>query len=317
MKIAHWTLKNGSGLHMVAEELCTAERALGYDSVLQNSQLPSDIPGGMGRDIHVCHSHIPTPVIKAGGKIVWCGHGTPEHTINTAMLDHRTGKLGDSCMLNMYWLQHADARVTFVERHQDIYQRMADKHTVINYVPLGINTDYWKIVPSKGKYIGNPSAITAENSHFIKWAMDLCILWDWVIQEVPTATLHLQYIPQDQHRWFMPLIYRNGCAFASYISGVLTKPALRNAFVSCDYYINMVRYGDPNRVGMEAKASGCKVISYRGNPYADYWLTEGDQRVIAQELIDIFTGKTPRRESLPTPNMTDTAKRMIQIYENC
>jgi hypothetical protein len=96
---------------------------------------------------------------------------------------------------------------------------------------------------------------------------------------------------------------------------------LRNVFNSVDYYIGLVRYGDFNRISMEAKASGCKLISYTGNPYADYWLPEGDQRTMAGELIKILKGEVKPRANqtlepiLEVPDISETAAEMIKIYE--
>jgi len=91
---------------------------------------------------------------------------------------------------------------------------------------------------------------------------------------------------------------------------------LLNVFRSVDYYIGLVRYGDFNRISLEANASGCKTISYRGNPYSDYWLTEGDQRIIATELIEILSGRVPPRDKSIVPDITETSKAIIDVYKS-
>lgn len=311
MRVIHWTLQNGSGLHRVAEDISRAEQALGVDSLTVDSTDPSK--WNVDGDVHVVHSHLP---IKTKGKIVWVGHGTPEHCFQLSVeagLNHGYGA-SDSWMLIQYWMQHADALITFWPRHQWIWQSLADKRTQVHCVPMGVDKSFWQPVDSRGKYAGDPSLFTAENCHYIKWPLDLIIAWPSVSEHVPAARLHIGYLPRDQHRWWFPLVNRNGAAFTSYISeNVMGKEDLRNAFVSCDYYVNLVRYGDFNRIGLEAKASGCKVISYANNPYADYWLTEGDQRKMAQELISILSGC----EALPSqdvPDISQTAAEMVAIY---
>ena len=108
----------------------------------------------------------------------------------------------------------------------------------------------------------------------------------------------------------------NGTSYRSYSSGMyFDQETLRNAFASVDYYISPVRYGDFNSVGLEAAASGAKVISYRGNPYADYWLTEGSQINMAEEMIEIFEGKVPPREKEKIASVHEMAKAMVKIYE--
>ena len=111
-------------------------------------------------------------------------------------------------------------------------------------------------------------------------------------------------------------MYATDAAWKSISSGDVFSPNdLRNAFNSVDFYIGLVRYGDFNRVGMEAKACGCKVISYRGNPYADYWITEGDQRGMASELSEILSGNVPPRQTIQVPSRVQMAQGMKDIYE--
>ena len=44
-------------------------------------------------------------------------------------------------------------------------------------------------------------------------------------------------------------------------------------------------------------------------------MTEGDQRVIAKEMIDILKGQTPPREKTPVPDIAETALAMKAVYE--
>jgi hypothetical protein len=181
---------------------------------------------------------------------------------------------------------------------------------------MGIEKDFWKPVESLGKYLGIPSLFTAENADYSKWPLDLFLTWPWVWEEVPLSHLHAVYLPTDQHRWWYPLINRNGCGFKTMTSGgVFTDEQLRNAFVSTDYFIGLVRYGDFNRLCMEANACGAKIISYTGNEYADYWLPEGDQRRIARELVKILKGKIAPRVRKEAGDIIETSKQMIKIYE--
>jgi hypothetical protein len=76
-----------------------------------------------------------------------------------------------------------------------------------------------------------------------------------------------------------------------------------------------VRYGDFNRICLEANASGAKTISYYGNPYSDFWIPEGDQRVIADYLIKILDGEVAPRKKTSVPDISETANEMIKIYE--
>jgi len=69
-------------------------------------------------------------------------------------------------------------------------------------------------------------------------------------------------------------------------------------------------------MALEVKATGCKLISYIGNPYADYWVPEGDQRVIAARLIGILRGDvSPREDAQQVPDIVETAKGMLSLYE--
>lgn len=320
MRVAHWSIGNGSGMHRVAESMAKGEREYGIDSVLVNLDHPETFAASEDVDIHVTHTHLPKyhELRKKGKKIVWVGHGTPENVFMSSVENglNKGYGFGDPWMLMMFWLQHADAAVTFWPRHAEFFRSMSDRHTTVDVIPFGVEKDFWKPGHSNGKFVGKPSILTAENCHYIKWPLDLFIAWGYISPECPEATLHSIYLPKDQHRWFFPLVNRNGCSFSSYISGaVFSHDTLLNAFRSVDYYCGLVRYGDFNRVGLEARASGCKVISYAGNPYANYWIHEGDQRQMAEELIAIIEGKAVEREPEEVPDVRDMVAQMATIYE--
>lgn len=324
MKVCHWSLLNNSGMNRVAESMVAAEKALGIDSHLCNSMEGdlTKLDQYLDADIHVSHTHVQNAFrkrIKKPYKIVWVAHGTPEHVFQTAVEEGQNKGYGhaDGWMLCTNWLRTADACITFWPRHQAIWKSLCDKNTEVTLVPLGVDRGFWKPVPSRGKYAGTPSLFTAENAHTIKWPLDLFLAWPWVYPHLEgNPKLHSVYLPNDMHRWFFPLVNRNGCSYASHITGqTFDNENLRNAFVSTDFYIGLVRYGDFNRVCLEAAACGSKLISYRGNQYADFWVTEGDQRIIALELRDILSGKTkPRADKLPVPDSSDTAKAMLELY---
>ena len=307
----------------MAETLARAERKLGLDSHLVNVQ---EVPTAewdkyADFDIHVPHTHFPNEMKKRLSrplKMVFVAHGTPEYVFQSSVEEAKKGYgHGDGWMLFMHWMRVADAVVTFWPRHQAIMKSMCDKNTPVHLVPLGLDLEFWAAGQSKGKFTGRPSVMTCENSHFIKWAYDLLIAWPWVIDELPDATLHVNYLPVDQHRWFFPLVNRNGASYGSHISAnMFAHEELRNILRSIDFYVNPVRYGDHNRMGMEASLCGAKVISYKGNPYSDFWIDEGDQRVMASDLIHILKGKTEPRTPDPIPSAAEMAQAMKDVYES-
>jgi len=322
MKVAHWTMYNKSGMNRVAESISKAECELGVDSHICDIQSTVDFPNMLDCDIHVSHTHFPDAIKKQLTrplKLVWVGHGTPEHVFQSAVeagAGDRYGH-GDSWMLIQHWLQTADALVTFWSRHQAIWKSLCDKNTIVDLVQLGVDKTFWKKQPSRGKFAGDPSLFTSENAHYIKWPLDLFILWPWVYPYVKgNACLHAAYLPRDVHRWFFPLVNRNGASYASHITPItFSHEDLVNTLNSVDYYIGLVRYGDFNRMSLEANASGTKTISYEGNIYSDFWVTEGDQREIANRLIRILNNEVEPRIKEPVPDIIDTAKAMIKIYE--
>lgn len=317
-------MHNRSGMNRVAESVVAAERALGLDSHLCNpqEQARETFDTMLDCDVHVSHTHFPDWMkrkVTRPLKLVWVGHGTPEHVFQSSVEEgagHRYGH-GDGWMLTQHWLQTADALVTFIPRHQAIWQSFCDKGRIVNLVPLGVDQSFWTPTPSRGKFVGAPSLFSSENCHYIKWPLDLFLVWPWVYPYVNgDPSLHVIYLPNDQHRWFFPLVNRNGAGYGSHISSIAMEHAdLRNAFVSVDYMIGLVRYGDFNRLSLEANACGAKTISYHGNLYSDFWLTEGDQRVMAQELIAILNGEVEPRKKDPVPDIAETAKAMLAIYE--
>lgn len=305
----------------MARSMSVAESAAGIDARLVIASDESTWDNAVDARIHVCHVHFPPKVrarLEHPPKVVWVGHGTPEYTFAMSVEEGRVnkGKYGfsDSFMLMQNWLPRADAAVTFWPRHQWIYQTMTPRP--VHVVPMGVDRSFWCPGKSAGKWAGSPSLFTAENAHRGKWPLDLLLLWPYVADQFHEAVLHVCNLPQDEHRWWFPLANANGAHFRSYLSSIRWGPEdLRNVFRSIDYFIGLVEYGDHNHLMMQAKASGATCISYRGNPYADYWLTPGDQRVITQELLDILTGKTAKRESSAAPDIAETAEAMRTIYE--
>jgi hypothetical protein len=322
MKVAHWTMMNGSGMFRMAESFVKAEKSLGIDSCLCDFSDATKFPEMYDADIHVNHTHIPDNVrdnVTKEFKAVWIGHGSVEHAFQSSVEAGLNKGYGasDGWMLCQYWLQNADAVVTFWPRQAAIWQSLCDKNTKVHCIPMGVEKDFWKPVESFGRYMGNPSLFTGENCHYVKWPFDLFVAWPWVYPKVPDSWLHAVYLPHDQARWWYPFINRNGCSFRTISSSmVLSRDNLRNAFCSVDYFIGLVRYGDFNRLSLEAAACGVKTISYCGNPYADYWLHEGDQRTIADELVEILKGNVVPRDKETVPDMIETAKAMIAVYES-
>lgn len=323
LKVCHVSMFNQSGMHRVAESLSTAEKVLGLDSHLVNMHetSPEALDAIADSDIFVAHTHFPNEIKKRATKdykLVFPSHGAPEYIWNSAIEDGKKGYgHGDGLMLWQYWMSHADAIVTFWPRHQAMMQTMVDKHTKVNLVPLGVDKKFWAGGFDKGKFAGNPSLFTAENCHTIKWPWDLFILWPWIYKELPEACLHANYLPTDQHRWWFPLVNRNGASYGCHISALTFAHAdLRNIFRSVDYMIGLVRYGDMNKMSLEANAAGCQTISYEGNPYSSFYLREGDQRRMAQDLLAILKGEVePRADKEEVPDISETAAAFKKIYE--
>lgn len=320
MKILHWCMDNVSGMSNVARAMVAAERAIGIDAFFADCNDANLQEVSKTADIHVIHTHCPDFALKSGKPLIWMAHGTPEVMFHSGyeqgLVSGAYGH-GDAWMLAQYWLQHCDVSVTFWPRHQAIWKSLSDKRTRIECIPLGIDKTFWRPQQTQGKFAGSPSVFTAENQYEIKWNLDLFMAWPWVTREIHGARLHAIYVPKDQHRWWFPLVNRNGTSFHAYISAMVFGPEqLRNAFASVDYHLSFVRYGDFNRLCLESCASGSKIISYTGNPYADYWIPEGDQRDIATRLIQILKGgETPRNKETP-PDISETASAMKTIYES-
>lgn len=304
-------------MHRVAESICEGEKKLGIDSVLANPQ--DEATWVWDADINVSHTHFPDVIAKKNkNPIVWVGHGSPEHVFQTSVEIAIGYGHSDSWMLCQNWLRRANACVTFWPRHQKLWQSMCQRGRTVDLVTLGVDRSFWKKVESRGKFAGTPSLFTCENPHYVKWPLDLLWVWGTAIrEELPTAVLHAVYIPNDMHRWFFTLVNANGTSYGSHISStVFDHEGLRNAFNSVDYQIGLVKYGDFNRVSMEANASGCKTISYRGNPYSDFWIEEGNQfDYLVPQLLAILKGEIePRKDKIEVPDISETVQGFQQIY---
>ncbi len=322
LKVAHWTITNGSGMHRVAESLAKAETALGHDSILVDPTKEETWVLADDADVHVCHTHIPTQMKRRSTKPyrrVWVGHGTPDHVFENTIEEIARGSYGhgDGVMLMQYWLKEADAKVTFWPRHKSIYDRMLTKGArPTDCIPLGVDLEFWKAgKDTEGKFAGEPSVFTCENPHRIKWPYDLFNAWPDVSDELPDARLHCTYVARDMHRAIFPWINANGTAFTSYLSpAVYQWEWLRNAFRSTDFFCGLVRYGDLNHIGQQANAAGAKTISYIGNPHSDFWITEGSHVEMAKELLEIMKGDRAPRAKTPVADISETATAMVKVY---
>lgn len=323
MKITHWCKPNGSGMYAVALMLVAGETNLGIISRVEDPFAPvSDeiLKAIEGTNVHVVHTHIPNKwLYDSKTPKLFVSHATPEVMFTSALREAERAAYGhsDPLMLLMWWLQHADAVVSLVERHQQILLQMSDRGRQIYYVPLGVDTSFWKPVPSAGKYDGTPSLFSAENQYEIKSHLDTFLALPTIVShsDLHATKFHAIYVPTDQSRVLFPLADRCGAAFSAHISAKRFGPEdLRNAFCSIDFYLNLVRYGDPSLTGLQARACGVPLISYAGNPYADYWVSEGDQRVMAVKLIDILTKTVEPRTVSLVPTATSMVGKFVEIY---
>ncbi|HEX7828639.1 MAG TPA: glycosyltransferase [Thermoanaerobaculia bacterium] len=329
MKVIHWSMLNGSGMNRVAASMARGELAIGVDARLldpfDTNETGWEI--ALDADIHVNHTHIPE---KIGGKpfraactkpfrYVFPVHGTPEHVFESTIADAAQNgyNTGTSYAHHQNGMQEADAVVTFWERHQWLYQLALDKHSIVDLVPMGIDTAFWNAGVMRGKYAGEPSFLSCENQHPFKWSFYILRMWKAIRRELPYAVLHVANIPGGVQRFVDAMAARYGCANGCvYGSWAYKHEDLRNILKSVDYYISPVRYGDHNRMSLEAAATGAKVISYVGNRYADFWIPEGDDRRQAEAIIDIGRGNVePRADKLPVPTEVDMARAMVNVYE--
>jgi hypothetical protein len=320
-KVRHLSLTNGSGLHRVAESLAKAETAMGLDSVLLDTGLPFPAEDADTADVFVIHSHFPPIEMakrKKGSRIVWVGHGTPDHTYQSSVeaAEHGTYGHSDALMLMQHWLKTADARITFWDRHKWFYDQMLTTGSrPTDCIPMGVDTAFWRKGETRGKFSGEPSLFYAENPHYIKWVYDLMVALPTIAKDHPGLMLHAIYQVKDHHRALFPLANAMGASFQSHIfPGTFDQEGLRNAFLSTDYAVGLVRYGDLNHLSLQANAVGAKTISYAGNPHAMYWVTEGDQREIAREMSAILAGDVEPRVQTPVPDVAEMAQAMVNVY---
>lgn len=321
MRVTHWTITNGSGMHRVAEALAKAETAPGCTSTLADPTKPETWDVHEESDIHVVHTHFPDAMrkrVKTPLRLVWVGHGTPDHVFQSSVEEASHGAYGhgDAIQLMLHWLKTAHAKVTFWPRHKWMYDRMLTVGArKVDLVPLGVDTAFWGAGESAGKYAGEPSVLTCENPHYFKWPYDLLAAWVEIAEEFAGARLHCGYLPNDMHRAFFPFFNALGSSYTSYMSPtVFDKLNLRNALRSTDFFCGLVRYGDLNHLSLEAAAAGAKTISYAGNQHAMFWVEDGDQRRLAEQLAAIFRGEVTPRITERVPDIATTAAGMVAVY---
>lgn len=270
----------------------------------------------MGADVHIAHSHIPDSLaFDKTKKIIGFQHGSPEHSFQVSVEQGITGGYGagDSFSIGLFFCRRCDAIVTFWERHGHIWESMTDKPVFV--IPMGVDRSFWAKQEGIAPLAGEPSIFTAENSWPQKWPLDLCFFWPRVTESFPGARLHALNIPQDQMRFWSELLVANRTHYTSYCYTLkLDRQNLRKFLSAASYYYSPVRYGDFNRISMEASATGCKVISYEGNPYADFWVREGHGQRQADDLVAILKGEVEPRQKEDVPDLMETAKAMLMVY---
>lgn len=329
MKIAHWSMLNHSGMHHVAAAMAKAETTLGTESILldpfDKGQVGWD--NALDADVHVSHTHIPERIGKHSFKRsctkpyrwVFPVHGTPELVLENSIKDAEANGYGagTSFAHHQIGMQNADAILTFWERHQALYQLATDKHTIVDLIPMGIDVAFWANGKTAGKYQGAPSFFNCDNAYPFKWALEILRVWPLVRAELDEAVLHITNLPTALHRFADVLAARNGSLIGAVVGNwSYDHNNLRNILKSIDYYLSPVRYGDHNRICLEAAAAGAKLISYPGNVYADYWMPEGDQREVVKALIAIGRGEVaPRADKRPVPTEQEMAEATINVYE--
>ena len=330
MRVVHWSKKNSSGMHRVAEQMARAEVAVGVDAkCLDPFDFESDPEAtewALDADVQVGHTHLPDfyrskpyrQMVTKPWRAVFVVHGTPELIFEETIRDAEGNGYGSgrSQAGHIIGMQDADAIVTFWPRHRDLYDLATDKHTIVDCLPMAVDAAFWQAGVSAGKYAGDPSFFSCENQYAFKWAYEILRVWRLILREVPSAGLHITNVPTDQLRHVDALAMRYGSLQHAWVgSWRLDQLNLRNVFKSVDYYVSPVRYGDFNRTCLEASASGAKVISYPGNPYADFWMPEGDQRNVAKALVQIAKGEMEPRVKDAVPTEREMAQAAVHVYE--
>lgn len=299
---------------------------MGKDTKIVDIGKPETWEEALDADIQVCHTDFPEAVranCKKKFKSVFVVHGTPEVVFESTIERFSQPGYGiaDGWQLLKHWMRFADVTVTFWERHASFYRSMLPTRVaeqMVRVVPLGVDTTYWAGGTSHGAHQGMPSVWTSENQARIKWILDTIIAWPLVTKALPEACLHAHYIPSGLHRFFIDLANSNDCAFKAHLSSAsFPHDSLRNIWKDVDFFWSPVRYGDHNNIFMQAAAAGIETVSYAGNPYADFWVTEGDQRELARQLIPILNHDVaPRADKLPVPDLKDMGEAMVAIYES-
>jgi hypothetical protein len=304
MKVVHYTQFNASGMNRVAESIVSAERAAGLDSHLLNIFDEQDWSVGFDADVHVAHTHFPRlqerqsfrrMLTKTPAKIVAFFHGTPEFVFGDTVKSiqtqgHWASATGSRCSTTgSRWPTRASRSGRGIRRCTRRWSTAAPRSICI---PMGIDHAFWSGGSScKGRWAGNPSVLSCENAHFIKWPFDLITAWRWIYPQLENGSLNLGYVPEDCTGSGRPgsttPAPATECAGPPRCGTPRTCATSSSRSTSSSGWCATVT---STACRIEANVAGARTISYRGNPHADYWVTEGDQRILAAELLAILRG---------------------------
>jgi len=330
MKIVHAVQMNQSGMHRLAQNMVVAEQALGNDSMLIDAKHEGQwaLPQVLNADLYVIHSifpkgarHLIETAQNRKVKTVFVAHGIPEYAMDEAVKAFEQAQasqaesFGDVWFLLRHWLKEADAFVTFNPRHAALYDRMVPSERKVDVVPMGVDRAFWSAPCVAEPMLGNPCVWMSENQNRIKWALDTIIAWPFVMDALPEAHLHAHWIPLDLHRFFIDLANANGAAYGATIDSLhFTHQRMKELWQTAHFILSPTRYGDITLLAMEANAAGRPLITYKGNEYAQFWLEEGDQRRMAEQLVAIFKGEVKARPVLQAPDLSDMGRAMLAVY---
>jgi glycosyltransferase involved in cell wall biosynthesis len=217
-------------------------------------------------DIHVIHFSFDQRLAKLKPKAVMM-HGTPDAVLASALKEKDDAK---SLLSASEWVNNFSA--TFVTSRRakqfwEVFDPTGGKK--IHLVNKGIDLDWWDRTATVQDLPGDPSVLFGEVWRGIKHPMHLLYAMNILYERNPEVRLNTWALNKYRDFWehmigaaqFWKFIGREK------LGGINDYP--EHFYSRGDALVSPVQAGDVSRVGQEAMACGCPVISWDSDPFGD------------------------------------------------
>jgi hypothetical protein len=352
LKITHWCLwgPRRSGMYETVRELIAGENKIegvlaGMCAVPPPGASKRDtaryIQGGMTdvihpemrtqdwgwaykfADIHVIHYTFDKRLGKLKPK-VFMAHGTPEAVLEGSLKDKDAAK---SLLSGAEWINKFEGTIVTSQRAK-MFWGVFDPTggSKMHLVNKGIDLEWWQKSATTRDLKGEPSVLYGEVWRGIKHPALLFYAMDELYKRNDQARLNAWSLSTHRDLWTGFIGQAGFWKFMGQENIPSVEDYPEHFYSRGDVLVSPVVYGDVSRVGQEAMACGCPVISWDTDPYGDnhpYKAVKGfDVMELADKIQEAYEEVLDDREGVAAKcrkiaetyfDIDEEAKSIVQI----